>query len=126
MKLKIQIIVLLVSVLAVSCYQTERNCKDFKIGSFETVVEINGKKEKAIFTRNDSLEITTFHQKTDTASIRWINDCECVLQKLHPKNMAEQKAVHIKILTTQNNTYNYEFSIVGNSSKQKGIVTKIK
>ena len=39
--------------------------------------------------------------------------------------MQEQKAVHMKILTTKDDTYTFEFSIVGDSNKQKGTVTKI-
>ena len=64
--------------------------------------------------------IETYKGKTDTASIRWVNDCEYILQKLHPKNMAEQKAISIRILTTSKNSYTFEFGAVGNDTKQKG------
>jgi hypothetical protein len=64
--------------------------------------------------------IETYKGKTDTASIRWVNDCEYVLKKLHPKTMAEQKAITIKILTTTKNSYTFEFGAVGNDAKQKG------
>ncbi|MBP9792573.1 MAG: DNA topoisomerase IV [Flavobacterium sp.] len=109
----------------VSCYQVERNCKDFKTGKFEFSQEINGKKMTSVFERNDSVQIETFNGKTDTASIRWINDCEYILQKLHPKNMQEKKAIAIKILTTKENQYQFEYSFVGDAKKQKGTVTKI-
>jgi hypothetical protein len=33
-----------------------------------------------VFERNDSLEIETYDGKTDTASIRWVNDCEYILK----------------------------------------------
>lgn len=118
-------IAVITSVLFVSCYQPERNCTDFKTGKFKFEHEIDGKKQVTYFERNDSLEIETYEGKTDTASVRWINDCEYILQKLHPKNMQEEKAVHMKILTTKEDTYTFEFSLVGNSNKQKGTVTKI-
>ena len=109
----------------ISCYQVERNCNDFKTGKFEFSQDIDGKKMTSVFERNDSLQIETFNGKTDTASVRWINDCEYVLQKLHPKNMQEKKAISIKILTTNKNKYQFEYSFVGDSKKQKGTVTKI-
>lgn len=40
--------------------------------------------------------------------------------------MAERKAIHMKILTTSTDSYTFEYSYVGDSNKQKGIVTKIK
>lgn len=108
-----------------SCYNQERNCKDFKTGKFKFEHEIDGLKKTTLFERTENLEIETFEGKTDTASIRWINDCEYVLQKTHPKNMQEKKAIHMKILTTNKNSYTFEFSVVGSTNKQKGTVTKI-
>lgn len=115
-----------VLLLLASCYNQERNCKDFKTGKFKFEHEIDGVKKITLFERTEEFEIETFEGKTDTASIRWINDCEYILQKIHPKNMQEKKAVHMKILTTNKNSYTFEFSIVGSSNKQKGTVTKIK
>jgi hypothetical protein len=119
--------ILLVPVLLsiVSCYNVERNCKDFKTGKFRFEYEVDGKKKITLFERNDSIEIETFEGKTDTASIRWVNDCEYILRKLHPKNMAEEKAIGMKILSTSGNSYTFEFGMVGNDQKQKGVVTKL-
>jgi hypothetical protein len=119
--------ILLVPVLLsiVSCYNVERNCKDFKTGKFRFEYEVDGKKKTTLFERNDSIEIETFEGKTDTASIRWVNDCEYILRKLHPKNMAEEKAIGMKILSTSGNSYTFEFGMVGNDQKQKGVVTKL-
>jgi hypothetical protein len=111
--------------LFISCYNVERNCKDFKTGKFSFEYEVDGVKKTTIFERNDSLEIETYDGKTDTASIRWINDCEYILKKLHPKNMAEKKSIDMKILTTSGNTYTFEFGMVGVPGKQKGTVTKL-
>lgn len=114
----------LLSLLFISCYQQERNCTDFKTGIFQFEQEIDGKKEISIFERNDTLQIETFRGKTDSSSVRWLNDCEFVLQKLHPKGMKEKKAIHMKILTTNEKNYTFEYSFVGETAKQKGVVTK--
>ena len=120
---KIHILPLLL--LLFSCYTAERNCKDFKTGKFKFDYKVNGVKKTTVFERNDSLEIETFEGKTDTASIRWVNDCEYILQKLHPKNNQEKKAIVMRILTTSKNSYTFEFGIVGSDQKQKGTVKKI-
>lgn len=111
--------------LLISCYNTERNCKDFKTGKFKFEYEVNGVKKTTIFERKDSIEIETFEGKTDTSSIRWVSDCEYVLQKIHPKNMVEKKAITMKILTTSKNSYIFEFGIVGSDEKQRGTVIKL-
>lgn len=113
------------SLLFTSCYNQERNCKDYKTGKFEFQQEIDGKVEKSVFERTKTLQIETFRGKTDTSTVRWVNDCEFVLQKLHPKNRAEKKAVQMKILTTNQNGYTFEYSFVGETSKQKGTITQI-
>lgn len=109
----------------ISCYNAERNCKDFKTGKFQFVFEVEGVKKTTVFERKDNIEIETFEGKTDTSSIRWVNDCEYILQKLHPKNSQEKKAISMRILTTSKKSYTFEFGIVGSDQKQKGTVTKI-
>jgi hypothetical protein len=106
--------------ILLSCYEAARDCKDFKTGTYRSEITINGVKHQTISIRTDSLVIETYKGKTDTASIRWVNDCEYILRKLHPKNMAEQKAISIRILTTSKNSYTFEFGAVGNDEKQKG------
>ena len=120
-----KIILLSPLLLLMSCYNAERNCADFKTGKFKFEFEIDGVKKTTVFERNDSIEIETFEGKTDTSTIRWVNDCEYVLQKKHPKNKAEEKAIAMKILTTSKNSYTFEFGMVGLDSKQRGTVTKI-
>lgn len=120
-----KIIVLLPLLLLFSCYNVENNCKDFKTGKFKFEYEVDGVKKTTVFERNDSIEVETFEGQTDTASIRWVNDCEYILQKLHPKNMVEEKAIVMKILTTSKNSYTFEFGMVGVDAKQRGTVTKI-
>ena len=108
-----------------SCYQQERKCTDFKTGKFQFEQEIEGVKEISVFERNDTVQIETFRGKTDTSTVRWINDCEFILNKLHPKGMRDKKGIHMKFLTTTNDSYTFEYSFVGESNKMKGTVKKI-
>ena len=107
-----------------SCYQTERHCKDYKIGEFYSEVNINGELFKSIFKRTNNLQIEVYNNKTDSSKLRWINDCEVVFKTLNPKNMAERKDIHLKILTTTDSSYTYQYSYVGETKKQKGIAYK--
>jgi hypothetical protein len=117
--------VLLLALTFVSCYEVEHNCGDFKTGKFEFTQEIKGQKKTSTFERTENLQIETFNGKTDTASVRWVNDCEFVLEKLHPKNMLEKKAISMKIISTKDKTYIFEYSFVGDDNKQRGTVTKL-
>lgn len=116
---------LFTALLLASCYQVERNCKDFKTGTFQSEITIDGVKHETVTIRTDSIVIETYKGKTDTSSIRWVNDCEYVLRKMNPKNMAEEKAIAIKILTTSEKTYTFEFGTVGSNQKQKGTATRL-
>ncbi|SHL39332.1 hypothetical protein SAMN05444387_0488 [Flavobacterium pectinovorum] len=120
-----KIIFLLPLVTLFSCYNAEHNCKDFKTGKFKFEFEVNGVKKTTVFERKDNIEIETFEGKTDTSTIRWVSDCEYVLQKKHPKNMAEEKAISMKILNTSKDSYTFEFGMVGSEEKQRGKVYKI-
>lgn len=116
---------LVVVLFFTSCYQPERNCEDFRTGTFEFESFLDGELVKSRFIRNDSIEIDFFRGKTDTSSVRWINDCEYLISNLNPKNRAEEKPIHIKILTTKDNTYTFEYGLVGETRKQRGTVVKV-
>jgi hypothetical protein len=120
-----KITLLMLTMTLFSCSEKERKCSDFKTGTFEFVQEIKGKKYTSTFTRTETLQIETFNGKTDTATVRWVNDCEFVLQKLHPKTMNERKAISMTILSTEGNSYTFDYSFVGEAKKQRGTVTKI-
>lgn len=119
------IFILFSALLLVSCYNQERNCKDFKTGKFTSETEIEGKKYTSTFERNDSIQIETYEGKIDTFKVRWTNDCEYVIQNINPKNREEKKPVQMKILTTDSDSYTFEYSFVGDSKKQRGTVTKL-
>ena len=118
--------VILLLLLATSCYQVERNCKDFQTGSFESIVTIDGKEYYSQFTRNESLQVERFDNNVDSTSVRWINDCEVVFRTINPKNRIERKDIHLKILTTTDSSYTFEYSYVGETLKQKGTAIKIR
>lgn len=115
----------LLFLLITSCYQQERNCTDFKTGKFTSETEIEGKKYTSTFERNDSIQIETYEGKIDTFKVRWTNDCEYVIRNIHPKNRAEKKPIQMKILTTNSNSYTFEYSFVGDTKKQRGTATKL-
>jgi len=109
-----------------SCYTpVKRNCEIFKTGTFSFETLVGTQVEKTIFIRNDSIEIDHYRGKTDTSSIRWINSCEYIVKKINPKNNAEKKAIHIKILSTNNTGYTFEYNVIGESIKQKGVAIQI-
>ncbi|WP_147678753.1 DNA topoisomerase IV [Algibacter pacificus] len=109
-----------------NCYETTRNCKDFKTGTFYSEVTIDGELYKSKFERNETIQVEIYDNKIDSSQLRWINDCEVVFKTINPKNMAEQKDIHLKILTTTDSSYTYEYSYVGETKKQKGIAYKAK
>lgn len=81
--------------------------------------------KETVFHRTEDMEIDEFEGKIDSSSIRWINDCEYVLKNLNPKNKAEEKPIHIKILSTTDSSYSFEYNIVGDNNKFKGTAHKI-
>lgn len=111
--------------MLVSCYQVERNCTYFKTGTFKSSIVIDDIDYTSTFTRTNDLQIETFENKTDSATVRWINDCEVIFKTINPKNMAERKDIHLKILTTTDSSYTFEYSYVGEVIKQKGIAKKM-
>ncbi|TGV03915.1 DNA topoisomerase IV [Flavivirga rizhaonensis] len=117
-------LILLLSV--VSCYETARDCKDYKTGEFYSEVIINDELFTSKFKRTNELQVEVYNNKIDSSKLRWINDCEVIFKTIKPKNMAEQKDIHLKILTTTDSSYTYEYSYVGEIKKQKGIAYRVK
>ncbi len=103
----------------------QRNCKNFKTGDFSFTSIINGEEKTTTFSRTLEIEVDNFEGKQDTSSIRWINDCEYVLKNKNPKNKAEEKSIHIKILTTSDSSYTFEYNAIGDKRKFKGTAYKI-
>jgi len=110
-----------------SCNFPERDCLRFQTGTFEfESISDDGTILKTKFTRTKDLEIGYFNGKIDSNSVKWVSDCECIYRKINPKSTNENKAVQMKILSTKENSYTFEYSFVGdNENKQRGIVKKI-
>ena len=111
-------------VFLVSCYQPKRDCKAFKNGNFSFATTIDGEEKTTTFVRNDTMEIDYFEGKVDTSAVRWINDCEYVVKKINPRNKSEEKSVHMKILSTTDDSYMFEYGIVGESRKSRGTAVR--
>ena len=111
----------------ISCYNVSRNCTEFHEGEFVFKSIINGEIKTSKFIRIRNYEIEIFENKIDSAKIRWVNDCECILTKLNPKSNQEKRPIQIKILSTKENSYTFEYSLVGDlANKRRGKVIKIK
>ena len=109
-----------------SCYTVERDCIPFHNGIFKFSQIINGEIKTSIFSRDSQYEIESYEGKIDTATIRWVNDCECILTKLNPNSNQEKRPIQIKIISTQENAYNFEYSLVGdNKNRKRGTIQKI-
>lgn len=121
---KIPILTLICSFVMVSCYGPQRDCSRFKEGSFSFTARIDGEDVTTTFIRNDSMEIDYFKGNIDTSSVRWINDCEYIVKKINPKNRSEEKSIHMKILSTTDSSYTFEYGMVGQSQKSRGTAIK--
>ena len=111
--LKIKLLLIFLS----SCSFPEKDCKKFKTGNFEFKTEIDGKEYVSYFQRSDSTEIEVFNGVIDTSSVRWVSDCEFILKNINPKK--SKKSITMKILSTENDSYTFEYSIVGDDSNKK-------
>ena len=126
-RLKFYFFLIFLKLCIYSCYKVERNCLDFHTGEFEFSTIVNGTMKTSYFIRTEKLEIETYEENVDSASIRWVNDCECILTKLNPVSNQDKRPVQIKILSTKSDTYTFEYSIVGKAdNKKRGTIKKVK
>ncbi len=117
---------LILPLLLISCYSVERECNDFRTGSFEFSTSINDSVVKSTFIRTDNYEIEEFNGVKDSSTIRWVNECEFILTKINPSTNQEKRPIRIKILRTMGDSYDFEYSQVSNPSKvNRGTVNKI-
>lgn len=118
--------VIILSFLFISRYSVERDCIEFRTGSFEFSTSINDSIVKSTFIRTDNYEIEQFKGVKDSSTIRWVNECEFILTKINPKTNQEKRPIRIKILRTYGNSYDFEYSQVNNPQKiNRGTVNKI-
>lgn len=112
--------------LIFSCYKVERNCSNFRFGTFKYERVIGNKLSTSFFIRDNDIEIEYYNNKIDTSKIKWVNECEFILRKQNPINNIEKKPISMKIISTHKNYYIFEFSLVGdNEKRQRGKIVKI-
>ena len=118
----------LLSLLILACDFPERDCLSFQTGTFEyESISDDGVKVISEFTRTKDLEIGYFNGKIDSNKVSWVSDCECIYKKVNPKSFSDKKSVQMKILSTNKDSYTFEYSYVGDiKNKQRGYVKKIK
>ena len=118
---------LLLFTLFISCYNQERNCEDFQTGTFEfESISSEGKSIKTYFTRTIDLEVDYFNNTIDSSYVNWVSDCECILKKINPKDLSEEKSIQMKILSTSKDHYIFEYSFVGDvENRNRGKAKKI-
>ena len=110
-----------------SCYDVEKNCNSFRLGTFEFSTIVNGEIKTSRFVRSKSLEIESYENKIDSATVKWVNECECVLTKLNPVSNQEKRPIQIKIISTEKDSYVFEYSLVGDLKNiRRGKIIKIK
>lgn len=126
----IRIFTLFLILILTGCYNVERDCNDFKTGVFEFKYTVDGEERITLFKRTENLNIDYLETGNDTASVRWINDCEFIQKDINPKNKSEEQAVHFKILSTTQDSYTFEYSLAVKPTnkvhrKEKGTARKI-
>ena len=110
-----------------SCYSPpERECAKVKTGSFEFISIVGGDTLVSRFDRFEDFEIDYYQGKTDTSTVKWVNDCEFVLRNKNPKSLNEQQAVYIKILSTDEGGYSFEYGILKDAKRLKGYAKRLK
>lgn len=122
---------LLALLLLTSCYDIERNCSDFKTGTFDFTYTIDGVEQTSRFKRTEDFNIDYHESVADSSSIRWINDCEFILKKLHPTSNSEKDAIHMKILSTTDDSYMFEYKLAVKRPNrplnvEKGVAVRVK
>jgi len=109
-----------------SCYDVEKDCNAFQLGTFEFSTIINGEIKTSRFIRSKSLEIEFYENNIDSASVKWVSDCEFILTKINPKSNQDKRPVKIEILSTEGKEYFFEYSLVNNPKKRfRGRAIKI-
>ena len=109
-----------------SCYKIERNCSNFRFGTFKYERIVGDKLSTSFFVRNNEIEIEYYNNRIDTSKINWVNECEFVLRKQNPTDNLEKKPISIKIISTHKNYYIFEFSLVGDdANRQRGKIVKL-
>lgn len=100
-----------------SCYQPKRDCSTYRTGTFTFNYQIGDSLKTGKFVRGEKYSVDYFDNKIDSATIRWFNDCEFVLQDLESK-----VGIQYKIITTTDSSYTFEYKNAVKDPNKKLIV----
>ncbi len=103
--------------LLAACYQPKRECVDFRTGSFSFDYIVNGVEKTGKFTRDSVYSIEYYDNQIDSATVRWVNDCEFILKDVHNKI-----SIHYKILKTTDSSYTFEYRNASRDPQKKYLV----
>lgn len=109
--------VFILFIALVSCYGPSRDCQAFKTGEFLFDYQIGDSLKQGRFIRGENFSVDYYENKVDSASIRWINDCEFVLQDLKSK-----VGIHYKIIKTTDSSYTFEYKNAVKDPNRKVVV----
>ena len=110
-------LVLVFACISAGCYEPERNCKDYKTGAFTFNYKIGDSLKTGKFVRGEKYSIDYFDNKVDSATIRWFNECEFVLQDLDSK-----VGIHYKIIKTTDSSYTFQYNNAVKNPNKKLLV----
>jgi len=118
------ILFFLICFLIFSCQeQTKIKPNNFKIGKYKTVLKDDNATSIAI--RNDTFQIETYNQTTDTFNIEWVSNFEYILLKKNPITMLDSTPFHVKITAVKKDSYDFNAYYKGSNFKQKGTAFKL-
>jgi hypothetical protein len=100
-----------------SCYQPERNCALYRTGTFKFNYEIGDTIKTGRFVRDEAYSVDYYEDQIDSATVRWFNDCEFVLQDIDSK-----VAIQYKIISTTDSSYTFQYKSAVKDPNKKLIV----
>ena len=100
-----------------ACYEPERDCSAYKTGTFTFNYQIGDSLKTGRFVRGEKFSVDYFDNKIDSATIRWFNDCEFVLQDLDSKI-----GIHYKITATTDSSYTFQYKNAVRDPNKKLVV----
>ena len=103
--------------LFISCYAPSRDCVNFKTGEFIFNYKVGDTLKTGRFVRGEKFSIDYYDNIIDSSSVRWINECEFVLQDLKSK-----MGIHYKIIKTTDSSYTFEYKNAVKDPNKKLIV----
>ncbi len=106
-----------------SCNNNQINILELREGTFETTLP--KKNTKSIAVRTKTIQIETYNGKKDTFAIKWLNNFEYELLKIHPKSSLDSIPFMVKITKLSHNGYSFKAHYKGNKYIQKGKAIKL-